>query len=84
MRHVSVISGHPISIDFCGLTGYQQNPWDRGIIVTRLQIVLLANIALDLPASEVRVWQTPPRSLSDILQQDTMGGRLQRVVPCNF
>ena len=31
MRYVSVISGHPIFIGFCRLTGYQRDPWDRGI-----------------------------------------------------
>ena len=31
MRHVSVISGHPISTGFLGLTSCQRNPWDRGV-----------------------------------------------------
>ena len=31
MRHVSVISGYPISTGFCGLTGYQWDPRDRGV-----------------------------------------------------
>ena len=31
MRHVSVISGHPISTSFCRLTGYQRDPRDRGV-----------------------------------------------------
>ena len=32
MRQMSVISGHPISIGFCRLTGCQRDPWDRGVI----------------------------------------------------
>ena len=31
MRHVSVISGHPISTGFRGLTGYQQDSRDKGV-----------------------------------------------------
>ena len=31
MRHVSVISGHLISIGFRGLTGCQREPRDRGV-----------------------------------------------------
>ena len=31
MRHVSVISGHLISIGFRGLTGCQRDPRDRGV-----------------------------------------------------
>ena len=34
MRHVSVISGHPISISFHGLMGCQRDPRDRGVINT--------------------------------------------------
>ena len=31
MRHVSVISEHPIFTGFRGLTGCQRDPWDRGV-----------------------------------------------------
>ena len=31
MRHVSVISGHPISTGFRGLTGFQRDPLDLGL-----------------------------------------------------
>ena len=34
MRHVSVISGHPISMGFCRLTGCQWDPRDRGVTTT--------------------------------------------------
>ena len=33
MRHVSVISGHPITISFRKLMGCQRDPRDRGVIV---------------------------------------------------
>ena len=36
MRHVSVISGHTISTGFCGLTGCQQDPRDRGVTLVNL------------------------------------------------
>ena len=31
MRQMSVISRHPISTGFRRLTGYQRDPWDRGV-----------------------------------------------------
>ena len=31
MRHVSMISGHPISTGFRGFTGCQRDPRDRGV-----------------------------------------------------
>ena len=31
MIHVRVISGHPKSTGFCGLTGCQRDPRDRGV-----------------------------------------------------
>ena len=34
MRHVSVISEHPILIGFLGLTGCQRDPRDRGVTKT--------------------------------------------------
>ena len=34
MRHVSVISGHPISTGFRRLTGCQWDPRDRGVTLS--------------------------------------------------
>ena len=31
MRHDDVASGYPISTSFRRLTGYQRDPWDRGV-----------------------------------------------------
>ena len=36
VRHVRVISGHPISIGFRGLTGCQRDPRDRGVTCPNL------------------------------------------------
>ena len=33
MRHVSVISGHPLSTGFHGLTGCQRDPRNRGVSI---------------------------------------------------
>ena len=46
MRHVSEISGHPISTGFYGLTGCQRDPWDRG--VTRLIPARIASNSVSL------------------------------------
>ena len=44
MRHVSLISGHPIFTGFCRLMGYQWDPRDRGVTHSNQRIDTIESI----------------------------------------